>query len=77
MAKTNSSISIFDLRIDLSTLINVETIQFLSPIDLIELITQSYISYLDRPFGKTESKLKRDKDLKIIIKKLNGLDGRA
>lgn len=77
MTKTNSNISIFDLRIDLSDLIQKENIKSLSPIDLIELIIKGYFSYLDKPFGKTDSKIERDKELKTIIAKYYGIDCRA
>lgn len=77
MTKTSSNISIFDLRIDLSDLIQKENIKSLSPIDLIELVIKGYFSYLDKPFGKTESKIERDKELKTIITKYYGIDGRV
>lgn len=77
MTKTNSNLSIFDLRIDLSDLIQKETPQPLSPIDLVEFIVQGYFSYLDKPFGKTDSKIERDKELKAIIAKYYGIEGRA
>jgi len=75
MKKTN--MTIFDLRIDLTSSICNQNIQSFSPIDLIEIICREYFSCLDKPIGKTDSKIERDKEIKQIISKYYGIDCRA
>lgn len=67
----------FDLRVDLSDSIKNENIESISVIELIEVIVEEYLSYLHKPLGKTESKIKRDKELGQMISKYYGLYGRA
>ncbi len=67
----------FDLRVDLSDSIKIENVESSSVIELIEVIVHKYLSYLFKPLGKTESKIKRDKELGQMISKYYGLSGRA
>lgn len=67
----------FDLRVDLSDSIKTENIESISVIELIEAVIEEYLSYLNKPLGKTESKIKRDKELGQMISKYYGLSGRA
>ncbi|WP_462255164.1 hypothetical protein, partial [Ferruginibacter sp.] len=77
MKDNNQLRTMFDLRVDLSDLIKIENIESISVIVLIEAIIEEYLSYLNKPLGKTESKIKRDKELGQMISKYYGLSGRA
>lgn len=76
MKDNNQLGTIFDLRVDLSDSIKIDNIESISIIELTEAIIEEYLSYLNKPLGKTESKIKRDRELGQMISKYYGLSGR-
>src|SRR3954469_19986487 len=77
MTNNNQLKAIFDLRVDLSNAIKIDNLESISVMELIEDLVKEYLSYLNKPLGKTESKIKRDKELGHMISKYYGISGRA